>query len=107
MRFHEDEPGVDGRRISSSLRHSWEPGSNRRTGLMIFDSKYIHVPLLYAAGAAALAFTGPGQYSLDALLGVTSMWTTRHAEIAVGLAALGAIASLTVRQSAVPSRVHA
>jgi len=98
---------VDGRRISSSLRHSWEPGSNRRTGLMIFDSKYIHVPLLYAAGAAALAFTGSGQYSLDALLGVTSMWTTRHAEIAVGLAALGAIASLTVRQSAVPSRVHA
>ena len=67
----------------------------------------IEVPLLYAAGAAALAFTGPGQYSLDALLGVTSMWTTRHAEIALGLAALGAIASLTARQSAVPSRVHA
>src|SRR5213083_2170017 len=66
----------------------------------------IEVPLLYAAGAAALAFTGSGQYSLDALLGVT-MWTTRHAAIALGLAAFGAIANLTARQSAVPSRVHA
>jgi hypothetical protein len=26
----------------------------------------IEVPLLYAASAAALAFTGPGRYSLDA-----------------------------------------
>ena len=67
----------------------------------------IEVPLLYAAGAAALAFTGSGQYSLDALLGLTSMWTATHAEIALGLAALGAIANLTARQSAVPSRVHA
>ena len=66
----------------------------------------IEVPLLYAAGTAALAFTGSGQYSLDALLGVT-MWTTRHAAIALGLAAFGAIANLTARQSAVPSRVHA
>src|SRR5207244_12017391 len=67
----------------------------------------IEVPLLYGAGAAALAFTGSGQYSLDAVLGVAAMWTTRHAEIALGVAALGAIANLTARQSAGPSRVHA
>ena len=67
----------------------------------------IEVPLLYAAGAAALAFTGPGRYSLDALFGLTSMWTTAYAGIALGLAALGAIANLAARQSAVPSTVHA
>jgi hypothetical protein len=66
----------------------------------------IEVPLIYAAAAAALAFTGSERYSLDALLGVASMWTTTHAEIALGLAALGAIANLTARQSATPSRVH-
>jgi putative oxidoreductase len=67
----------------------------------------IEVPLLYAAGAAALAFTGAGQYSLDALFGLTSMSTTANAGIALGLAALAAIANLVARRSAVPSSVHA
>ena len=67
----------------------------------------IEVPLLYAANAAALAFTGPGRYSVDALFGLTSMWTTANAGIVLGLAALGAIANLAARQSAVPSGVHA
>src|SRR3989449_10293909 len=39
----------------------------------------IEVPLLYAASAAALAFTGSGRYSLDALFGLTSMSTTANA----------------------------
>ena len=67
----------------------------------------IEVPLLYAAAAAALAFTGPGHYSLDAIFGLTSMWTIANAGIALSLAALGAIANLAARRSAVPSRVHA
>ena len=67
----------------------------------------IEVPLLYAAGAAALAFTGWGRYSLDALLGLTSMSTAANAGIALGLAAAGAIANLAVRQSEVRSSVHA
>jgi putative oxidoreductase len=67
----------------------------------------IEVPLLYATSAAALAFTGSGRYSLDALLGLTLMSTTANAGIALALAALGAIANLTARQSAVLSSVHA
>ena len=67
----------------------------------------IEVPLLYAASAAALALTGFGRYSLDALFDLTSMWTTANAGMALGLAAFGAIANLAARRSAVPSNVHA
>jgi putative oxidoreductase len=67
----------------------------------------IEVPLLYAAGVAALAFTGFGRYSLDALFGLTSLSTITNAGIALGLAAFGAIANLAARRSAVPSSVHA
>jgi putative oxidoreductase len=67
----------------------------------------IEIPLLYAASAAALAFTGPGPYSLDALFSVASLWTTTYAEIALALAVLGAAANLTARHPAVPSRAHA
>jgi putative oxidoreductase len=67
----------------------------------------IEVPLLYAASATSLAFTGPGLYSLDALFGLTAMWTTATAGIALGLATFGAIANLAARHSAVPSSVHA
>jgi putative oxidoreductase len=38
-------------------------------------SKGIELPLLYAAGAISLALTGPGLFSLDAVLGLTSLWT--------------------------------
>src|SRR5712692_6403604 len=78
-----------------------------RPGGLFAASNGIEVPLLYAAGAAALAFTGSGRYSLDALFGLTSMWTTANTGIALGLAALGAIANLAARQSALPSSVRA
>src|SRR3954451_14555046 len=38
-------------------------------------SNGIEVPLLYAAGAVALALTGPGPFSLDAALGIDHIWT--------------------------------
>src|SRR6185369_14156924 len=36
-------------------------------------SNGVEIPLLYAAAAVALAFTGPGAVSLDALLGLQSL----------------------------------
>src|SRR6185503_9133334 len=45
----------------------------------------IELALLYGAAAAGLALTGPGQYSLDALLALTSIWTPALAWTTLGL----------------------
>src|SRR3954471_10412041 len=62
-------------------------------------SNGVEVPLLYAAVALALAFTGPGEYSLDALLGLTSAWTPglSVAVLAVGVA--GGVVNLMLRRT--------
>src|SRR5215216_4385515 len=43
---------------------------HRQHGLFAMTNG-IELPLLYGAGAVALASTGPGAYSLDAVLGLT------------------------------------
>jgi putative oxidoreductase len=60
----------------------------------------IELPLLYAAGAAALTLTGPGRYSFDALLGLTSLWTPTLEWGALGVAIVGGIANLALRRTA-------
>jgi len=62
----------------------------------------IEVPLLYAAGAVALAFTGFGPFSLDSALGIDHTWTPalKAAAIAVGAAA-GVVNLLGRRPAAV------
>jgi len=62
-------------------------------------SNGIELPLLYATGAGVIALTGPGRYSLDALLGLASVWTPElsWAALAVGIA--GGLANLAVRQT--------
>jgi putative oxidoreductase len=58
----------------------------------------IEVPLLYAAGAVALALAGPGSYSLDALLGIGSLWTPELTWVALAAGAFGAFGNLALRQ---------
>jgi putative oxidoreductase len=60
----------------------------------------IEVPLLYGATAAALALTGPGLYSLDAALGLASVWTPALAWAVLALGALGGVANLALRRPA-------
>ena len=49
-------------------------GVHWKHGLFV-TSNGIEVPLLYGAGAASLGLTGPGRLSLDAALGLSSVWT--------------------------------
>ena len=59
----------------------------------------IELPLLFAAGALALALTGPGRFSLDALLGLDALTTPRIAAAALAVGILGGIANLAVRRT--------
>ncbi|HEU4587814.1 MAG TPA: DoxX family protein [Gemmatimonadales bacterium] len=60
----------------------------------------IELPLLYATAGVALAFTGPGAYSLDAALGLTGLSTPTVETVVIILAVLGAAGSLAARRSA-------
>lgn len=68
-----------------------------RNGLFAM-SNGIELPLVYGAGAAGLALTGPGLYSLDAALGLTSLWSPAVAWAALAVAAVGGVANLALRR---------
>ena len=56
------------------------------------------LPLLYATAAVALAFTGPGAYSLDTALGVTITSDVTVDIIVLAVAILAALALVAVRR---------
>jgi putative oxidoreductase len=74
----------------------WEHG-------LFATSNGIELPLLYAAGAVGIALAGPGPWSLDALLGLTSLWTPRIIGVALAIGVVGGFANLLVRRKPVPS----
>jgi putative oxidoreductase len=53
---------------------------------------------LYGMGGVLLAFTGPGRYSLDQLLGLTWLSSEQTAWIALGAALAGALVNIAVRR---------
>lgn len=62
------------------------------------QSNGIELPLLYAIVGVTLALTGPGRYSLDALLGLGWLSSPQIVWSALGAAALGAAGNLAVRR---------
>jgi len=79
--------------IVAAVSVHWEHG-------LFAMSNGIEMPLLYAAAAAALTLAGPGAYSLDALFGLTALWTPALAWIALALAIIGGAANLALRRPA-------
>jgi putative oxidoreductase len=63
-------------------------------------SNGIELPLLYAAGAISLALTGPGLFSLDAVLGLTSLWTPGIVWAAIAIGVVGGLVNLGLRRTA-------
>lgn len=70
-----------------------------RAGGLFAMTNGVEVPLLYAAGAIALALTGPGAYSLDALFGLQSLWAPILAWTAIAAGVVGGVANLLVRRT--------
>jgi putative oxidoreductase len=64
-------------------------------------SNGIELPLLYAAGAAALALTGPGRYSVDAALGFAQFWTPDLAWAALAVGIIGGVVHVAIRRAPV------
>jgi putative oxidoreductase len=65
------------------------------------------LPFLYAAGVLALAFTGFGAFSLDAVLGLAGLESPALGAIAVIAGVLCALGTLVLRQPAAkPAEAH-
>jgi putative oxidoreductase len=60
----------------------------------------IELPLLYGTVGAALAVTGPGAYSLDAVLGLTWLSAPAAASAALAIGIIIGVANLAARQRA-------
>lgn len=70
-------------------------------------SNGMEVPVLYGAVAAALAFTGFGNASLDAAFGLQHLWTTPIVGIILALGIVGGFANLSLRKVPAPAASHA
>jgi putative oxidoreductase len=60
----------------------------------------IEVPLLYGTAATALALSGPGRYALDAVAGLTPVWTPATELGVLAVAIIGGALNLALRRPA-------
>ncbi|WP_137825460.1 DoxX family protein [Brevibacterium sp. 2SA] len=70
---------------------------NAKNGLWAMKGGY-ELPLLYAAGAGVLGFTGPGEYSVDGALGLTKRYGVASGLASLALAAVPATAFIVWSQ---------
>lgn len=62
----------------------------------------IELPLLYSIAAVRFALTGPGRYSLDAVLGFQWAWTSNVIWVALACGVLGGMVNLALRRPPAP-----
>ena len=84
--------------VASSLH--WKNG-------LFATANGIELPLLYSAAAIALAFTGYGTYSLDALFGLARVWTPDLIGTVVALGVFSGVGNLVARNVSTHAAVGA
>ena len=77
--------------IVAAITVHWEHG-------LFAQNNGIEVPLLYATAALAIALTGYGAYSLDAALGLQSLFTPRVTLTILALGIVGGFANVALRR---------
>ncbi len=77
--------------IVAALTVHWKNG-------FFAQSNGIEITVLFGVAAVALAFTGFGQFSLDALTGLNALFTPVEAVAALLLGVIGAIGNLSLRR---------
>jgi len=73
---------------------------------LLATSNGVEFPLLYAVLALSLALTGPGEYSIDAALGLNAWWTPQLSGIVLAAGVVAGLACLTIRRPT-PASGHA
>jgi putative oxidoreductase len=74
---------------------------------LLSTSDGVELPLLYIAATVGFALTGPGVYSLDALFGLTPLWTQPLKGLVLAGGVVGGFVSLAIRRSSPPAATHA
>ena len=77
--------------IVAAITVHWEHG-------LFASANGIELPLLYATGALGIALAGPGPYSVDALLGLTHVWTPKLVVAILVAGVVGGFANLSIRR---------
>jgi putative oxidoreductase len=77
--------------LVASLSAHWKNG-------LFATTSGVEVPLLYATVVVGLALIGFGTYSLDAALGLATLWTPGLIGLALAIGVIGGLANLMLRR---------
>ncbi|MEO8560992.1 MAG: DoxX family protein [bacterium] len=83
--------------IVAAITVHWEHG-------LFAASNGIELPLLYATGALGIALAGAGPYSLDAFLGLTTLWTPKLVAAILAIGVFGGFGNLLMRRRPTQAR---